>query len=789
LVTQTAVVTVNPAGLSASQSTLSASPSTIQASNGAIDATLTVTAKDGFGNPIQGAAVVLSATGSGNSLTQPAGTTNASGVATGALSSTIIGAKVVSAMINGGPISSTDTVTVVPGEVSASQSTVSASPSTITASTGSSVSTITVTAKDDQGNAIPGVTVVLSATGSGNTLTQPAGMTNASGVATGTLRSTVAGVKVVSATIDGTGIDQTDTVTVNPAAADRLAFSVQPTSATVGNTITPAVQVEIRDQFGNRVTSATHNITLAIGANPGGGTLSGSTTIAAVAGVATFSNLSINQVGTGYTLTASAAPLTGATSSAFNITAGVVSASQSTVAAAPTSITAGSATSTITVTAKDAGGNPVSGATVVLLASGTGNTITQPAGPTDANGVATGTLRSTVAGNKTVTATANGVTLTQKPVVTVTPGPISASQSTVSASPASIVAGSGTSTITVTVKDAFGNRVSGVTVILFATGTGNTLTQPSGPTNGSGVATGTLSSTNAGTKVVSAVAGGVSLTQTTSVTVTSAGSSAVMVGAGDIAVCNKSDDEATAALVNAIPGEVFTLGDNVYENGTTAEFNNCYDPSWGAFKSRTHPSAGNHEYNSNGAAPYFAYFGAAAGTAGEGYYSYDLGAWHIIVLNSNLTGSANTAQLQWLGTDLATHSNLCTVAYWHHPLYSSIGGSGSGGAVISSVRPFWDSLYAADADLVLNGHRHVYERLAPMRPDGTQDNTTGIRTLIAGTGGNSGGDLTNTFPTSQVREGRTYGVLKLTLRASSYDWQFIPVAGSTFTDSGTEPCH
>jgi hypothetical protein len=351
------------------------------------------------------------------------------------------------------------------------------------------------------------------------------------------------------------------------------------------------------------------------------------------------------------------------------------------------------------------------------------------------------------------------------------------------------VAGSGTSTITVTVKDAFGNRVSGVNVTLSATGSGNTLTQPSGPTNGSGVATGTLSSTNAGTKVVSAVAGGVSLTQTTSVTVTSAGSSAVMVGAGDIAVCNKSDDEATAALVNAIPGEVFTLGDNVYENGTTAEFNNCYDPSWGAFKSRTHPSTGNHDYNSNGAAPYFAYFGAAAGTAGEGYYSYDLGAWHVIVLNSNLTGSANTAQLQWLGTDLATHSNLCTLAYWHNPLYSSIGGSGSGGAIITSVRPFWDSLYAADADLVLNGHRHVYERLAPMRPDGTPDDATGIRTLIAGTGGSSGGDLTNIFPTSEKREGRTYGVLKLTLRASSYDWQFIPVAGSTFTDSGTGTCH
>jgi hypothetical protein len=787
---QQPTVTVNAASFSASQSTVSGLPAAIEASNGANASTITVTAKDGFGNPIQGVTVVLLATGSGNTLTQPSGATNTSGVATGTLSSTATGTKVVSATGNGSTITDQDTILVVPGEISAAQSTLQASPASIPASNGSSISTITVIARDDQGNLVPGASVVLSATGSGNTLTQPAGATDVNGVATGTLRSTVVGAKVVSGAIDGTGIAQTDTVTVIPSVADRLAFIVQPASATVGNTITPSVQVEIRDQFGNRVTGAGNPITLGIGTNPSGGTLTGGGPVAAINGVATFANLSIDQVGAGYRLTAAATGLTGATSNSFNISAGVVSASQSGVDVSPGSIVAGSATSTITVTARDAGGNPVSGATVVLSAAGGGTTITQPGSPTDGSGVATGTLSSTTVGMKTVSATANGVGIAQQRTVTVTAGPVSASQSTLGASPASIVAGAGTSTITVTAKDGFGNVVSGVAVVLFATGSGNNLTQPSVPTNGSGVATGTLASANAGSKVVSATADGVAVTQTATVTVTAPGSSVVMVGAGDIAVCGKSDDEATAALVNAIPGEVFALGDNVYEDGTTAEFNNCYNPSWGAFKSRTHPAAGNHEYNTSGALPYYAYFGAAAGAVGQGYYSYDVGAWHVIVLNSNISTAAGSAQVQWLESDLSANQNFCTMAYWHHPLYSSIGGtSGTTGATISSLRPLWDALYAAGADLVLTGHRHVYERLRAMRPDGTPDDATGIRSFVVGTGGNSGGDLTNIFPTSEEREGRTYGVMKLTLHAGSYDWQFIPVAGETYTDSGTGACH
>jgi len=291
--------------------------------------------------------------------------------------------------------------------------------------------------------------------------------------------------------------------------------------------------------------------------------------------------------------------------------------------------------------------------------------------------------------------------------------------------------------------------------------------------------------------MVSANAGGVAVTQTAAVMVTAAGSSVVFIGAGDIADCGGSDDEATAALINAIPSvPVFTLGDNAYPNGSTNDYKNCYDPSWGAFKSRTHPSAGNHEYDTGNASPYFAYFGAAAGPSGLGYYSFDLGSWHIIVLNSNIATDAGSPQEVWLKADLAAHSNLCTLAYWHHPLYSSVGGTtGTNGAVITSARPFWDDLYAAGADLVLNGHRHVYERLAPMKPDGSPDAVKGIRTLIAGMGGESGGDLTNIFPTSEVRDGRTFGILKLTLSTGSYSWQFIGVPGSTFTDSGTNSCH
>ena len=261
----------------------------------------------------------------------------------------------------------------------------------------------------------------------------------------------------------------------------------------------------------------------------------------------------------------------------------------------------------------------------------------------------------------------------------------------------------------------------------------------------------------------------------------------IFTGAGDISSCSNTGDEATAKLLDAIPeGNVYNLGDDAYNNGTDAEFA-CYHATWGRHKGRTKPSAGNHEYNTSGATGYYKYFGAAAGDPTKGYYSFNLGLWHIIVLNSNITRSTGSAQDTWLAADLAAHPNQCTLSYWHHPLYSS--GSSAGGQSIASMKPFWDRLYAAHADLVLNGHRHFYDRMAPMKPDGTADPVNGIREIVAGMGGIGGGNVSGAFPTSEVRNGSTFGVLKLYLYDDSYAWKFIPVAGKTFTDSGSTACH
>lgn len=262
----------------------------------------------------------------------------------------------------------------------------------------------------------------------------------------------------------------------------------------------------------------------------------------------------------------------------------------------------------------------------------------------------------------------------------------------------------------------------------------------------------------------------------------------VLVGAGDIATCGTNDDEATAALVDNIAGTIFVLGDNAYEDGSAAEYTNCYGPTWGRHLARTKPVPGNHEYQTGGATGYFNYFGAAAGTSGQGYYSYDRGAWHIIALNSEISTSPSSAQMQWLRADLAAHPNLCTLAYWHKPLYSSTPGSGTS-VVISSIRPLWDTLYAYGVDLVLNGHRHTYERIAPVTPGGTPNSSTGIRAIIVGTGGFAHHSQNNVFSASQVRNANTHGVLKLTLYDDSYAWEFIPVVGQTFTDAGSTACH
>jgi hypothetical protein len=263
--------------------------------------------------------------------------------------------------------------------------------------------------------------------------------------------------------------------------------------------------------------------------------------------------------------------------------------------------------------------------------------------------------------------------------------------------------------------------------------------------------------------------------------------SVVMVGTGDIAHCSTTTDEATAKLLDGISGTVFTLGDNVYNSGTSAEFANCYNPTWGRHKARTKPAVGNHEYLTSGASGYFNYFGAAAGDPKKGYYSYDRGVWHVIVLNSNCSNvscAVGSPQEQWLRADLSAHPNKCTLAYFHAPLYSS-GQHGNS----TSVRPFWEALYKANADVVLSRHEHDYERFAPQNPYGAFDSARGIREFVVGTGGTYLRPFGTIKANSVSRNATTHGVLKLTLNSSGYAWKFVPVAGKTFTDSGTASCH
>jgi hypothetical protein len=272
---------------------------------------------------------------------------------------------------------------------------------------------------------------------------------------------------------------------------------------------------------------------------------------------------------------------------------------------------------------------------------------------------------------------------------------------------------------------------------------------------------------------------------------TAIASDPVLVGAGDIASCDDlAGAEATAKLIEGIPGTVFAAGDLAYPDGSDEQFAKCYGPTWGRFKDRTRPAPGNHEYHNGGASAYSRYFGAAAGDPKKAYYSYDLGTWHIIVLNSECAqvGGCDAAspQGQWLKQDLAEHHAACTLAYFHKPLFSSGLAHGND----SEMKPAWSLLYAAGADAVINGHDHDYERFASQDPEGKADSKRGIREFVVGTGGkNSHRVFALPKPNSEVRNADTFGVLKLTLHASSYDWEFVPEAGKNFHDSGKGQCH
>lgn len=282
----------------------------------------------------------------------------------------------------------------------------------------------------------------------------------------------------------------------------------------------------------------------------------------------------------------------------------------------------------------------------------------------------------------------------------------------------------------------------------------------------------------------------------------SRGSDPVIAAAGDIACSPTSTNfnggngtadachmKATAdLLVNTDLAAVLPLGDLQYETGTLSAFQQSYAPTWGRVKAITHPAVGNHEYAISNAKGYYSYFGAAAGDSSQGYYSYDISSWHIIALNSNCSEvggcGVGSPQEQWLKADLKAHPNVCTLAYWHHPRFSS-GEHGSD----SDYDAFWKNLYAAGAEIVLNGHDHDYERFAPQSPDAKADRTRGIREFVVGTGGKNHYKFVNIQSHSEVRNADTYGVLKLTLHPKSYTWKFVPEAGKTFTDSASSSCH
>ena len=253
----------------------------------------------------------------------------------------------------------------------------------------------------------------------------------------------------------------------------------------------------------------------------------------------------------------------------------------------------------------------------------------------------------------------------------------------------------------------------------------------------------------------------------------------ILVGAGDISECDSDNDELTAQLLDAIPGTVFTTGDNAYDSGTPEEYNHCYDPTWGRHKARTQPVPGNHEYLTSDAAGYFQYF-----TDVPSYYAYTLGNWRIYALNSEIDVSESSPQVMWLKDDLAANPNQCVLAYWHQPRWSSGSHHGSD----EDYQTIWQIFFEADAELVVNGHEHNYERFAEMNGEGAAV-SPGLREIVVGTGGRDLYEFDSPLPGSEIRNDSTYGVLKLTLRADSYDWEFIPIAGSTFTDSGSTNCH
>lgn len=266
----------------------------------------------------------------------------------------------------------------------------------------------------------------------------------------------------------------------------------------------------------------------------------------------------------------------------------------------------------------------------------------------------------------------------------------------------------------------------------------------------------------------------------------------LLIGAGDIATCYSYGAEATAQLIEEYPtAEVFSTGDSNQGSGSLDEYEMCFDPTWGRFKERIHPVPGNHDYVTPRAAGYFDYFGPAAGERGKGYYAYEVGDWLVIALNSvciEIQGGCGVGSPQetWLRRLLETSTKKCSAAYWHYPLFTS----GSSYGPSYEMAPLYQALYDGGVEIVMSGHNHIYERFAPQTTRGVKDLDYGVRQFNVGTGGASHyGVGWKISANSEVRNTDTFGVLKLTLKPDSYDWEFLPEEGEIFTDQGSTDCH
>src|SRR5437773_3779584 len=549
--------------------------------------------------------------------------------------------------------------------------------------------------------------------------------------------SATCGTFTVTATSHPGNVSMAASVTGPGCPLPVASVSVTPATATIGVGQTAQYAAITRDAFGNPLGGRT--VTWS-SSNPGVATVNGAGQATGVAvGAATLTATSEGKSGTAAILVT-------------NVPVASVA-----VSPASASVQVGQ-TVQLAATPRDANGNPLSGRAVSWASSNTA------VATVSGSGLVTGVT----AGSATITATSEGKSGTSAITVTA-PAPAPVASVTVTPAPASVPTGQ-TVQLTATLKDANGNTLTGRTVAWASNNTAVATVTGSGMVSGVTAGTASIAATSE------------TVTGTSALTVTAAAASYVLVGAGDIADCDAS---ATAALLDNIPGTVFTAGDNAYPNGSSADYTQCYDPSWGRHKVRTRPSPGNHDHNTSGAAGYFGYFGAQAGPAGLGYYSYDVGAWHIISLDSNIDMSAGSAQETWLRADLAASTKRCTIAYWHHPRFSSGTSHGSTG----STQPLWQALYDFGAEIVISGHDHEYERFAPQTADGTADAARGIREFVVGTGGAGLYSLGTPLPNSEVGNDNSHGVLKLTLSDGSYTWEFIPVAGDSFRDSGSGTCH